>query len=118
MDQNNKTLTPNEYQAAAMTTANKTLTPKGMLLNAVLGICGEGGEIADMIKKSEFQGHELDHEKVKKELGDVCWYIALAAEALETDLETILKMNVDKLKKRYPEGFDPEKSLNRKAGDE
>jgi NTP pyrophosphatase (non-canonical NTP hydrolase) len=112
-----KIFTPNDYEAAAMVTANKDLNNDEKLLNATLGILGEGGEISDMIKKSMFQGHTLDHDHVKKELGDVCWYLALAAEALETDLETIMKMNMDKLKKRYPEGFEAERSLNRSEGD-
>lgn len=69
------------------------------------------------MKKHLFQGHELDKAHLAKELGDVAWYLAVAAYAIGYDLDTILKMNVDKLRKRYPDGFDPERSLHREAGD-
>jgi NTP pyrophosphatase (non-canonical NTP hydrolase) len=83
----------------------------------VLGLVGESGEIADLIKKNRMQGHALDIEHVAKELGDVCWYIAETATAIGCDLETIMKMNIEKLRKRYPEGFEEDKSLHRKEGD-
>jgi NTP pyrophosphatase (non-canonical NTP hydrolase) len=108
-------MTINEYQKAAMRTANPGVCDQ--LPNVALGLCGESGEIADMVKKAEYQGHELDKEHIAKELGDVAWYLALGATTIGYDLETILQMNVDKLKARYPEGFDPEKSNNRKPGD-
>lgn len=108
----------NEYQNEAMRTASgMNYENNGMLINAALGICGEGGEVADIVKKATFQGHELDKEHIAKELGDVCWYIAVGARAIGYDLETIMQMNVDKLKARYPEGFKSEQSLHRKEGD-
>lgn len=111
-------MTINEYQNEAMRTASgMNYENNGMLINAALGICGEGGEVADIVKKATFQGHELDKEHIAKELGDVCWYIAVGARAIGYDLETIMQMNVDKLKARYPEGFKSEQSLNRKEGD-
>lgn len=111
-------MTINEYQKAAMRTASgMNYENHGMLMNAALGICGEGGEVADMVKKATFQGHDLDKEHLAKELGDVAWYIAVGAEAIGYDLETVLQMNVDKLMKRYPNGFEAEKSLHRKEND-
>ena len=108
-------MTINEYQKAAMRTVNPGVCDQ--LPNVALGLCGEAGEIADMVKKAEYQGHDLNKEHIAKELGDVAWYLALGATTIGYDLETILQMNVDKLKERYPEGFDPEKSLHRKPGD-
>ena len=110
-------MTINEYQALAMRTSNKDLSPDYHLLNGALGLAGESGEIADLVKKSWMQGHGLDIEHIAKELGDVCWYIAETATAIGCDLETIMKMNIDKLKKRYPDGFDSERSQHRAEGD-
>lgn len=107
----------NEYQQAALVTENKETAQHLRIVNGVLGLVGESGECADMIKKHVFQGHELDNEHLAKELGDICWYIAIAANAIGYDLETIMQMNVDKLKKRYPTGFDANKSINRINGD-
>ena len=84
-----------------------------MLINGVMGLCGESGEAIDIVKKHLAQGHELDKEKLAKELGDVAWYLAETATAIGYDLEDIFQMNIDKLKKRYPEGFSVEKSVNR-----
>ena len=77
-----------------------------------MGLCGESGEAIDIVKKWLAQGHELDREKLKKELGDICWYLAETATALDCDLEDIMAANIEKLQKRYPEGFDAEKSVN------
>ena len=110
-------ITPNEYQSLAMRTSNRVLSPTDHLLNGVLGIAGEGGEVADLVKKHLYQGHPLDYQHIAKELGDICWYIAEAVTAIGYDLEHIMQMNVDKLKARYPEGFEVERSLHRKAGD-
>ena len=78
-----------------------------------MGLCGEAGEAIDIVKKHLAQGHELDKEKLIKELGDVAWYLAETAYALDIDLETVFKLNIEKLKRRYPEGFEKEKSINR-----
>lgn len=111
-------MTINEYQKEAMRTASGiNYESNGMLINAALGLCGESGEVADMVKKATFQGHELDKEHLAKELGDVAWYIAVGAQAIGYDLETILQMNVDKLRSRYPDGFNSEQSLHRGEGD-
>lgn len=107
----------NEYQQLAMRTSNGFLTPTGHLENGALGLAGEGGEVADLVKKHLFQNHPLDKQHIAKELGDLCWYIAETATAIGYDLEDIMQMNIDKLKARYPEGFDAERSLHRQKGD-
>ena len=106
-------MTINEYQQLAMKTLNPALSEKDVLINGVMGLCGESGEAIDIVKKWLAQGHELDKEKLKKELGDICWYLAETATALGCDLEDIMAANIEKLRKRYPEGFDTEKSVNR-----
>ena len=106
-------MTINEYQQLAMKTLNPALSEKDILINGGMGLCGESGEAIDIVKKWLAQGHELDREKLKKELGDICWYLAETATALDCDLEDIMAANIEKLQKRYPEGFDTEKSVNR-----
>lgn len=105
------TLTANDYQRMAMRTAGTK--KEDFLDNAIMGLCGEVGECADIVKKHHFQGHELDREKLIDEASDVCWYIALLATALDTTLEDIMLHNVEKLKKRYPQGFSKERSIHR-----
>ena len=107
-------MTINEYQELAMTTLNPALDKKDVLINGVMGLCGESGEVIDVVKKWLAQGHELNREKILAELGDVAWYLAEVAYALDTPLEEVLEGNINKLKKRYPEGFDTDKSINRK----
>ena len=106
-----------EYQALAARTSNKELTKDEHLLNGVLGLNGEAGELADLVKKHRFQGHKQDIEHIAKELGDICWYVAETATAIGYDLETIMKMNIEKLRQRYPDGFDPQRSQHRAKGD-
>lgn len=106
-------MTINEYQKLAMTTLNPALSQKDVLINGVMGLCGESGEAIDIVKKWLAQGHELDREKLKKELGDIAWYLAETATALDLSLEDVLQGNIDKLKARYPEGFDTERSIHR-----
>ena len=108
-------MTVNEYQKLAMKTLNPALTPQEVLMDSALGLCGESGEVADLLKKHLMQGHPFDQNECAKELGDVAWYLAEAATALGMDLETILQMNLEKLRRRYPEGFDVEKSIHRTA---
>ena len=110
-------MTVNEYQRLAMTTLNPALDRKEVLINSVMGLCGESGEAIDIVKKCLAQGHELDKARLAKELGDVAWYLAEAATALDIPLEEILQGNLEKLKKRYPEGFDAQKSMARLSGD-
>lgn len=106
-------MTINEYQKLAMTTLNPSLDKKDVLINGVMGLCGESGEAIDIVKKHLAQGHELDRERLIKELGDVAWYLAETATALDVTLEEVLSQNIEKLKKRYPEGFSVEKSVGR-----
>lgn len=89
----------------------------GALENGLMGLCGEAGEAIDILKKHLFQGHDLDKEHLAKELGDVAWYLAVSADALGYDLETVLLMNVEKLRARYPKCFDSDLSQNRRVGD-
>jgi NTP pyrophosphatase (non-canonical NTP hydrolase) len=108
-------MTINGYQKEALRTANGMNLD--LLINGVMGLCGESGEAIDIVKKHLAQGHELDREHLAKELGDVAWYLAVTAHAIGYDLETVLQMNVDKLWKRYPDGFDSVRSQHREEGD-
>ncbi len=110
-------MTVNEYQRLAMTTLNPALDKKDVLINGVMGLCGESGEAIDIVKKWLAQGHELNRERILSELGDIAWYLAEVAYALDTPLEEVLIGNIEKLKARYPEGFDTEKSKNRDKND-
>ena len=95
--------------------------PVERLLTAALGICAEVGEFTEVVKKIVFQGKPVNDENIfhmKRELGDICWYLAQACMALDTTFDEIIEMNVEKLKARYPGGeFDVHYSENRKAGD-
>lgn len=104
-------MTANDYQRAALRTAGDNR--EDYLLNGVMGLTGEAGECSDIVKKHLFQGHELDKAHLAEELGDVAWYLAIAAEAIGYSLSDIFAANVEKLKKRYPDGFDKDRSINR-----
>lgn len=84
------------------------------LANYGMGISGEAGEVTDLLKKSLFHGHKLDREAVIKELGDVMHYLAGIAYMLDVPLEDVATANIEKLRKRYPDGFSMEASVNRK----
>ena len=107
-------MTLNEYQRLAMITLNPALDREAVLLNGVMGLCGESGEAIDLMKKHLAQGHPLDRDALIKELGDIAWYLAETAHALDVPLEEVCRRNIDKLKARYPEGFSAEKSLHRR----
>lgn len=109
-------MTLNEYQIAAQRTSN-TNNPLSKIMNGLLGLFGEGGELADLFKKFNFQCHPFDMEHMAKELGDVLWYVAEIATGLGMTMDEIAQKNIDKLKARYPDGFDPQKSLHRADGD-
>ncbi|MGD6829035.1 nucleoside triphosphate pyrophosphohydrolase family protein [Bacillus pumilus] len=83
------------------------------LTNYALGLSGESGEVVDIIKKHVFHGHSLDKDKIVKELGDVMHYVAGIATLLEIELPEVLEGNIDKLKKRFPEGFSEAASIVR-----
>ena len=108
-----RAMTVNEYQSLAMKSLNPDLSSRDVLINGVMGLCGEAGEAIDIVKKHLHQGHELDRKKLAAELGDIAWYLAETAHALEIPLEDIFRSNIDKLKRRYPEGFDRARSINR-----
>jgi NTP pyrophosphatase (non-canonical NTP hydrolase) len=113
MEQN---MTMNEYQALAARTINEDLFDDERCYHALHGMVGEIGELHSMYQKI-FQGHKIDREHAKKELGDLLWFIAEYCTAHGWDLGEIAQMNIDKLKARYPEGFEVERSLNRVEGD-
>ncbi len=102
----------NEYQKEAYKLISEE-GKKDLITNGVLGLAGETGECCDIVKKYKFQGHPLDTEKLKDELGDVLWYIAETCSGLNITLEEVAQYNLDKLHKRYPKGFDKEHSLHR-----
>jgi NTP pyrophosphatase (non-canonical NTP hydrolase) len=118
-----------EYVALAMRTndgkGNERLSKKlavdgldvGGVLNGCLGLAGEAGETLDMIKKWVFHEKELDIDHLEKELGDVMWYVAMICYSFGFDLDEIMQINVNKLKARYPEGFDTDRSNHRAVGD-
>ena len=91
------------------------------LLTAAVGMSAESGEFTEIVKKMIFQGKPVNEDNLfhlKRELGDIMWYVAQACMALDTDFNEIIEMNVDKLKSRYPGGeFDVHFSENRKEGD-
>ena len=91
------------------------------LLTAALGLSAEAGEFTEVVKKIILQGKPYNEDNIfhmKRELGDICWYLAQACMALDTTFDEVIEMNVDKLKERYPGGeFDVHKSENRKQGD-
>ena len=110
-------MTINEYQQRAMATLNPKLTERDVLINSVMGLCGESGEAIDIVKKWLAEGHPPDREDLAGELGDVAWYLAEAATALGMPLEDILRANLEKLERRYPDGFSTERSVGREADD-
>lgn len=119
-----------EYQKLAMRTydgrsmnhlslnvENVTFYETAALLNGILGLTGEAGEVSDLVKKGIFYEKGIDREHLEKELGDVMWYISLICHACGFNLDEIMQMNINKLKARYPEGFDVIKANNRENGD-
>lgn len=112
-----KPMHANKYQELAMRTCSIPYEDKqDMMIHATTGLASEAGEFAGLMQKT-YQGHAYDTEHALKELGDCLWMIAEACTALDVTMEDVMRMNIDKLRARYPEGFDPEKSLHRKAGD-
>jgi len=103
------------YQRLAMRTSNKDLTPKEHLINAMLGLSGEVGECTDLVKKHLYQDGRDIRGKLFDEAGDVMWYLAEMANACGFSLDDIAAHNIEKLKKRYPSGFEAERSLHREV---
>lgn len=103
-------MTFEEYQSLAQRTSpNK----HSRIINGVMGLSGEAGECIDLVKKHLFQGHNLDCEHLAEEIGDVLWYCAELAVGINRSLDDIAAQNIEKLKARYPDGFDPERSTHR-----
>lgn len=105
----------NIYQALAA----RTISCKNsvdMLYHALHGMVGEVGEIHSLFQK-EYQGHKIDTEHLKKETGDLLWFIAELCTSQNWELEEVMNLNIEKLKARYPKGFEAERSLHRAEGD-
>lgn len=109
-------MTGNEYQALASRTINKELKVEEMIMHALHGLSGEVGEIHSIYQKA-YQGHDIDENHLKKEFGDLLWFIAEFCTAEGWLLEDVMQSNINKLIDRYPQGFESIKSLNRKEGD-
>lgn len=112
-----RNMTANRYQDLALRTVNRTLGEESLLMDGMLGLCGEAGECADIVKKAMFQGHQLDKRHLARELGDVAWYLAVSAHAIGEPLGNIFGENIEKLMRRYPEGFDEARSKIRSNDD-
>lgn len=108
-------LTMNAYQKLAQRTSRDVLSPMSHVINGMLGLAGEAGECCDLVKKHLYQDGREIRESLKDELGDVLWYVAEAASGLGFTMEEIGLHNIEKLKKRYPKGFDAERSLHREG---
>lgn len=109
-------MTGNEYQRLAARTINDALMEKEQELHALHGMVGEIGEIHSIFQKM-YQGHGIDEEHLKKEVGDLLWFVAEFCTANDWKIEDIMQMNIDKLESRFPNGFNVENSLNRKEND-
>lgn len=123
-------MTGNEYQQLAMRTNGRANTSRltnaifdcdtiiiAQLINGVLGLTGEAGEVSDLVKKGIFHEKGIDLKNLKKELGDCAWYLAMVCDACGFTLDDVMQTNIDKLKARYPEGFDTYRANNRAEGD-
>ncbi|MBU8576393.1 nucleoside triphosphate pyrophosphohydrolase family protein [Bacillus pumilus] len=104
---------PNQVPTSLSGGNVEQLLATSSLTNYALGLSGEAGEVVDLIKKHVFHGHSLDKDKIVKELGDVMHYVAGIATLLEIELPEVLEGNIDKLKKRFPEGFSVAASIAR-----
>lgn len=120
---------PNGYQRLAMHTNDGKMTERlsnpamepgwdlGGIMEGCLGLSGESEELVDLIKKWIFHEKTLNEEHAKKELGDVLWYTALICESFGWKMEDVMALNIDKLRKRYPDGFNPVQANNRAEND-
>ena len=108
-----KALTMNDYQTLAQRTSRKDISPDDHLMNGMLGLSGEVGECSDLVKKCFYQDGRDIRAALQEELGDVLWYVAEVVSAMGWTLEDVARGNIDKLRRRYPAGFEREKSLNR-----
>lgn len=102
-----------KYQRECLRTANFTGTSTEIVCKMCLGIAGESGEIVDYLKKVGFHGHIFEKEKLKNELGDLMWYMTVLDDYFGTNMKDVLSANIEKLKKRYPNGFSEADSIAR-----
>ena len=109
-------MTGNEFQKLAARTINQNLTKGEQAMHALFGMASEVGELHGIYQKY-YQGHELDQVHMKKEVGDILWMIAEFCTANGWNMEDVMHLNIVKLKARFPEGFEADKSLHRAAGD-
>lgn len=113
-------LSVNDYQTQAARTLidapDFQITDKQVMItwNAI-GLSGEAGEVADLVKKGIFHQQGLDVDKLKKELGDVLWYVAGMCTTLGISLDDVMKLNIEKLKARFPEGYSAERTTYREG---
>ena len=109
-------MTLNEYQALAERTINPHLGVHEMLMHGVFGLAAEAGEVAGIYQK-EYQGHLATDEALIKELGDVLWMVAEICTARDIPMDAVALANIEKLRKRYPDGFSSDRSIHRAEGD-
>lgn len=111
-------MTLNEFQETIERTAplDNGKTERRLVIFG-LGVAGEAGEVADLIKKHIGHGHPFDKAKLTRELGDVLWYVGAIARTVGVTLEEVAIANIEKLRARYPNGFEAARSLKRAAGD-
>lgn len=107
-------MTLDEYQSAAARTANTRLEPADLLLDHAAGLAEEGGEVLALVRKHRYQGHPLDGERLAKELGDALWCLAGVARLAGLSLDAVAEGNLEKLRRRFPEGFSEDASLTRR----
>lgn len=99
-------MSPNEYQTQALRSESTNYLPvHPRLLHGAMGLCTEAGELQDTLKKTIFYNHPLDRDNLLEEMGDILWYLAILCSALDTDLEFIMRLNIAKLRTRYPSGW-------------
>lgn len=110
-------MTMDEYQELAARTINRRLRKEEMLRHALFEMCAELGEIHSIYQKV-YQGHQIRNEDVKAEIGDLLWGIAEFCTVNKFSLDEIAAGNIEKLKKRYPDGFEPGRSLDREGEDD
>lgn len=105
-------MTFKNYQELAKRTINTDLTENKKLAHALYGLSSETGEISGIFQK-ELQGHEVRRDDLEGEIGDLLWFTAELCTVFGFDMGEIAQGNIDKLKKRYPDGFDEDRSINR-----
>lgn len=106
-------MTMNEYHELAQRTSRKDMAKRDHIFNGCMGLCGEAGEVIDLVKKHAFQDGRQIRDELRDELGDVLWYIAETASAMGLSMEEIAQYNISKLRRRYPDGFEADRSMYR-----